>query len=507
MDSKLVLIKIITLLYCESVCHKVRQRSNPLAHDLIVRLKLPEQVMDTDTGRNTIVGLRETVVWMTDQPENEAFDFNQLAQRVRLNAGDDVYAYQAFEEVEQYNNFTTDELVKVCSGIEKELQSYLHQWAIRDLIHKAHRELFYSKKPLNWKKYVENLVADLEVYSNGWTKDDQEFVLNLVSMSDPESLATVLEKAKEDTEGVGGFKTGWQSINRMMGESGQLRRGMFVLIGALTHNYKSGFVHDLFRHFCIHNDPVVENEDKKPTLLFFSSENRSEEDIIRMYVALKENETGEAVDVSQIDEAKAAEYVSERLTARGWYVDMLRVDPTNFTYLDLMNTVLKYESAGHEIHGIGFDYLGLINKKGCQSSMIGEDIRLLMQKVRTFMSARNILFITPHQLSQEAMNLKRAGVGNFVAEISGKNYWDGSKRIANEADLELFLDIVERDKKHYLAVHRGKHRTVKATPLKDRFVYLPFAEVGYIPDDINGEDRSIKSLVTAEASMDINWDE
>ena len=506
MDSKLVLIKIMTLLYCESVCHKVRQRSNPLAHDLVTRLKLPEQVMDTDTGRNAIVGLRETVLWMIDQPENEAFDFNQLAQRVRLNVGDDVYAYQAFEEVETYRDLDSESLIKVCSGIEKELQSYLHQWAIRDLIHKAHRELFYSKKPLNWKKYVENLVADLEVYSNGWTKDDQEFVLNLVSMSDPESLARVLEKAKEDTEGVGGFKTGWQAINRMMGESGQLRRGMFVLIGALTHNYKSGFTHDLFRHFCVHNDPIPDNPDKKPTLLFFSSENRAEEDLIRMYVALKENETGEAVDVSQIDKDEAAAYVAKRLTARGWCVDMLRVDPTNFTYLDLMNVVLKYESAGHEIHAIGFDYLNLINKKGCQSSMIGEDTRMLMQKVRTFMSARNILFITPHQLSQEAMQLKRGGVANFVEEIAGKNYWDGSKRIANEADLELFLDIVERDKKFYLAVHRGKHRTVKATPLKDRFCYLPFAEVGYIPDDIDGEDRSLDSLVTAEASMAIDWD-
>lgn len=505
MDSKLVLIKIITLLYCESICKRISHRSTGLAQDIISRLKLPEQVTETDNGRNVIVGLRETVMWMCDQAENEEFDFNALLQRVRLNAGDDFTVFQAFEDVDRYHNVDDESLAKMCAGLHGELKNFLHQWAIREIIHKAHRELFYNKKPLDWRKYVENLVADLEAFSNGWGKTEQEFVLNLMSMSNPDSLKSVLEKAKEDTEGQGGFKSAWQAFNRMMGESGQMRRGMFVLVGGLTHCYKSGIVHDLFRHSCLYNDPVADNPDKKPTILYFSSENRAEEDLIRMYVALKENETKEAVDVSQIDRDEAAAYVAEKLTSRGWNVEMIRIDPNAFTYQELYDTVLRYESAGCEVHAIFFDYLALINRKGCQSSMIGEDIRLLMQRVRTFMSARNILFVTPHQLSQEAMALKRAGVGNFVAEIAGKNYWDGSKRIANEADLEIFVDIVERDKKHYLAVHRGKHRTVKATPLKYRSFYLPFQEVGYVPDDIHTEDSSLESLTTAEAGMEIDF--
>lgn len=101
--------------------------------------------------------------------------------------------------------------------------------------------------------------------------------------------------------------------------------------------------------------------------------------------------------------------------------------------------------------------------------------------------------------------MKRSGVANFVAEIAGKNYWDGSKRIANEADLEIFVDIVERDKKHYLAIHRGKHRTVKATPLKYRHFYLPFQEVAYVPDDLHVDDSSFESLTTAEAGMQIDF--
>lgn len=505
MDSKLVLIKIITLLYCEGLCKRTTHRSTGLAQDIISRLKLPEQITETDSGRNVIVGLRETVMWMCDQPENEPFDFNALLQRVRLNAGDDFTVFQAFEDVDRYHNVDDETLIKLCGGLHNELKNFLHQWAIREVVHKAHRELFYNKKPLDWKKYVENLVADLEAFSNGWGKSQQEFIINLMSMSDPDSLKSVLEKAKEDNEGSGGFKSGWQAFNRMMGESGQMRRGMFVLAGGLTHCYKSGLVHDLFRHACVHNDPIQEDPDKKPTILYFSSENRAEEDLIRMYVALKENETGVAVDVTQIDKDEAAAYVAEKLTARGWNVEMIRLDPNAFTYQDLYNTVLRYEGEGCEVHAIYFDYLAMINRKGCQSSMIGEDIRMLMQRVRTFMSARNILFVTPHQLSQEAMAVKRSGVANFVAEIAGKNYWDGSKRIANEADLEIFVDIVERDKKHYLAIHRGKHRTVKATPLKYRHFYLPFQEVGYVPDDLHTEDSSYDSLTSAEAGMEIDF--
>lgn len=231
MDSKLVLIKIITLLYCEGLCKRTTHRSTGLAQDIISRLKLPEQITETDSGRNVIVGLRETVMWMCDQPENEPFDFNALLQRVRLNAGDDFTVFQAFEDVDRYHNVDDETLIKLCGGLHNELKNFLHQWAIREVVHKAHRELFYNKKPLDWKKYVENLVADLEAFSNGWGKSQQEFIINLMSMSDPDSLKSVLEKAKEDNEGSGGFKSGWQAFNRMMGESGQMRRGMFVLAG------------------------------------------------------------------------------------------------------------------------------------------------------------------------------------------------------------------------------------------------------------------------------------
>lgn len=510
MDSKLVLVKIITLLYCESLSDKVQQRSTSLCHDIIGRMKISESVTDTDDGRTTLLALRDTANWMIQQPSDYKYDYGSLAQRLRLNAGEDYSIVQAFEEVERYSEMDSDQMLVVCASIEGELKSVLYNWAIRDVIQKAHRDLFYTNKALNMTKFISDLVADLEVYANGWTKEQQTYVLELMQMSDVHSLKKVLEKAKKDNEGLTGFKTGWQAFNRMLGESESLRPGMFVLVGALTHNYKSGLCHDLFRHFCIYNKPVQRNPDKKPMLLYFSSENRAEEDLMRMYVTLKQNETGEIVDESQIDLDHAAEYVSKRLSENGWEVAMLRIRPEEFTYSNLLDTVIKYEQNGYEIHAIVFDYLNLINKAGISSSMIGEDTRMLMQVVRTFMSSRNILFVTPHQLSQEAMGIKRGGVGNFLKEIAGKNYWDSSKRIANEVDLEVFIDIIERNHKAYLGVHRGKHRTIKSTPSKYRSFYLPMGDdenwVGLI-DDVNGDDLSLSSLIQAEVTTDLNFDE
>lgn len=508
MDSKLILIKIITLLYCQSICERVRTRSSHLAIDIIDKLKLPETVTETDSGRNIIIALRETALWLAGHDDEAKFDFPSLLQRIRLNAMDDYTVFQAFADVEKYHELEQDELALVCESLQKELRYFLGQVGIRDAIHKAHRELFYPKKPVDLRKYVESLISDLEVYHDGWNGTTKKFVLNLMDMSNPESLAEVLERAKDDMQGKGGFRSGWQCVNEMLGESQTFRRGMFVLIGALTHNYKSGFCHDLYRHFCLYNDPVLDDPTRKPLILYFSSENRAEEDLVRMYVALKENETGQAVDVTMTPSSEMASYVARRLTERGYHTAMLRLDPSEFKASDLFEIVLEYEAKGYEVQAIVFDYLALINKAGIGvgAGMTGEDTRMLMQKVRTFMSARNILFITPHQLSQEAMGKKREGIGDFVGEIAGKNYWDGSKRIANEADLEIFLDIVERNRKHYLAGHRGKHRTVKATPVAKRRWYLPFEEIGYIPEDVNGPKRSLESLTAAEAGASIDFE-
>lgn len=513
MDTKYVLIRLITLLFGESTCPKIERRSDELAVNILENLKLPEHVTESDMGRSVTLSLRELVMWMLEQPATEEFDFESMRQRLDFLTRSDEKIHVVIDDLDKMNRRDDDGVVSMCADIRRELESKYMQWRLRERIDKAHRTLLYdSKKIPNTREFLTALIGDLEEYSSGWSKNQQEYILNMATMSDPKSLADIMERAKEDADGdsdqSGGFKTGWHGMNRMLGEAKRFRRGMFVLVGGLTHNYKSGMTHDLFRHICVHNKPVLDDPNKKAINIYISTENRAEEDLLRMYVALIENDTGEEVDISKVDIADASRYVAKRLSDTGFEVAMMRVDPTTFTSDDLCNMVLRYEEAGYEVHSITCDYLALINKRNFQvrGGMTGEDVRQLMQHVRNFMSARRILFITPHQLSQEAMALKRSGVGNFLAEIAGKNYWDGSKRIANEVDLEIYVDIVVRNKKSFLHVHRGKHRTIKPTPIKDRSFYQPFSEIGFLPDDINGEDQSISNLMDLQGDA-IDFDE
>lgn len=495
MDSKLTLIKCITLLYCESIVPHRAFRSIQLIKSVIDQLKIPVQIGEVDSTRNTVIGLRETVEWMMGESESEKYDIINLMQRVKLAVGDDSHIFEAFSMVSEYSNVSEEDLISVVKKSIAELKEFMSQQAIKEILDTAHRDVFYKGRGVDWNNFTNNLVVDLEEHMSSMSSDQKDFILDVMDMDNVAGLKEILEKAKDDVSGKGGFKTGWQAVNRMMGESEQFRRGMFVLVGALTHQYKSGFCHDLFRHFCIYNVPVLEDESKIPMMLYYSAENRAQEDLMRMYVALKENETGEAVNTSTVDEDEAAAYVAMRLQETGFKVKMIRLDASNFTYQDLCNEVLEYESQGYEIQCVVFDYLNLINKKGISAStMGGEDVRMLMQKTRVFMSARDILFITPHQLSQQAMEKKREGAMNFLEEIAGKNYWDASKRIANEADLEIFLDRVKAANNWYLHVYRGKHRTVKATPSELHEFYLPFADIGYVPEDINGPDVSMKTI-------------
>lgn len=507
MDSKLILIKSVSLLFCESRNQETRGKSDVVILKAVDKLKLPEQVVESDNGRNAIIGLRDTVTWMLSNKDTE-FDSTSLLQRIAVNIGDDLTTYNTCEVIKEYEKLPEEELVKVCNQLHNELQSLYSQMMIKEIVNKANRDLFYNNKAIDWSSYVDLLIDDLSSHTRNMNVAQKTMYLDIMNMGDPEALAKIFQNAKEEAEGIGGFRSGWQALNRMLGDGGVFKRGEFCLVGAVTHNYKSGFCSDLFRHFCTLNDPVLKNPEKKPLLLYISTENTAEKDLMRMYIALKENETLQPVNPSTVDPVEAAKYISSRLTERGFDVVMKRMDGGDFDYTRLCQMVIEYEDKGYEIQAVVFDYLALIDKQDLgRFTMTGEDVRTLIQKTRTFMNARDILFITPHQLSQDAVMLKRSGVNNFVAELAGKNYWDGSKRIANEADLEIYLDIVLRDGKFWLAVQRGKHRCFKDTPAKHRHFYLPFSDVGYIPNDIDKEDSSRRHLVSELASAGVNWED
>jgi hypothetical protein len=209
-----------------------------------------------------------------------------------------------------------------------------------------------------------------------------------------------------------------------------------------------------------------------------------------VYKYLKENETGQPVIEDQINIQEASAYVSARLRETGFEVRMDRFDPTEFSAASLTQHLDGLIAEGYEIQMLIVDYLNMLPKTGLDAKVAGDDIRLLFRRVRNYTSPRGITFLTPHQLSSEALLLIRDNVDDFVRNVANKGYYDGCKRLGQEPDLELMIHIVEVNGRKYLTIARGKHRN-NVTASKDQYAVLPFEVIGTIPWDIDGEDRSV----------------
>lgn len=502
MDSKLLLVKVITLLYKEGLLKDSSNTSTDIANEIIDSMQLPESAADFDRSREVLVSLRTTAKWLIDGADGTEYDRASLLQRIRVNVAGDNWLYDAFatgmEEV------TEEQLRAQVMVARKELREFLGRSKITEIMKKqSHKLIFHPESVPNLREFIANVASSLEPYRMMAEGDEERGNMGEIDFSRPETVQASMVKGQLQTSVEGILKTGWQGINRLTGEHNGFRRGETVVVGALQFNYKTGFTLSLFMQLAMYNTPWMKDPTKKPILLQISLENENEQNILWMYAHLKEMETGRYVDLQSVNLLSEAEqeeyfieardYVIAKLTATGYEIRMLRWDPSETTYQKLFDYVDKLEAEGYEIHGIVFDYLTMMSKRGLESSgATGSDIRDLFRRVRAFMSARNILFITPAQLSPAAKQLVRGNVENLVKEVANKGYYDGCSTIDQEVDLEIYIHKVIVNGRSYLTIGRGKHRKIRETPEKDKYLVLPFHDVGAIVDDLFGKDTSLK---------------
>jgi hypothetical protein len=284
------------------------------------------------------------------------------------------------------------------------------------------------------------------------------------------------------------------AANNMMGEVMAMRRGEFHLWNALPHNYKSGWLMDIFVGACLFNDPFVFDETKKGCIALFSSEDDAPVIMQKLYTILKQIETGCAVKVKQIDIEEATDYVCEKLTARGWEIEIHRVRPSLFTYQKYLATLEDMNSRGLEVALVVCDYLSMFNKDGCNNASTGDDIQDLFRRVREYATAKKILHITAHQLSTQAKEEKRINGDKFIHLMPGKGYYEGCKKLDTEVDFEGYLNKVVVNNGTFLEVLWGKHRKVGPTMEKAKYFVLKFLEYPMygLAYDFGGEDTSYK---------------
>jgi len=103
-------------------------------------------------------------------------------------------------------------------------------------------------------------------------------------------------------------------------------------------------------------------------------------------------------------------------------------------------------------------------------------------------NSKRILFITAHQLSTEAKQLLRAGLkgSEFLEEIAGKGYTEGSKQLDHVADVEILMAKAYLNRKPYIFLQWGKDRRPGIVTDDKKSFHIPFPKNAPIPHDITG---------------------
>ena len=486
-----ILLNALMLLYRETELKDKSTNSVDLVKDLIKIFK--SKHIQLNGGLSTIIN--DVITLINDfinHPTN--YDLDGLLNSLKIILKEKPDTYIIYKEILE-RKLDEDRLKKSLITLRSRIKTYTLEEKIKSVINKISFKI-NSNTNVDIIEETENLLGNLQPLVTRTEEEDPGIVSEL-DISDEDNVSKTLNKAKTQLEEGGKLLSGWKELN-VMTQNG-FRRGEMWTINALQHKYKSGFTQSLFAQICMHNTPVNINKDKKPLNVYISFEDDDEIYTTFIYKYLYYNEFDKLPDLTEITAKDMALYIKEKLTKTGYHVKMLRVNPSEWTYMDIQNKILEYESQGYEVHALFIDYLSKLPTTGCLTNgPMGTDVRDMFNRIRNFISSKSILCITPHQLSTEAKQLIRNGVTdtNFVKEIAGKGYTEGSKQLDQVLDGEIYIHIARIKRKPYLTVQRGKHRTPGI--LDDKYMYftLPFPPNAPIKSNIeeDGEPKGFDGL-------------
>lgn len=492
MDRKLLLIKGVTLLFRESQIPNNTDNSAALVRTLLEGVILPDvSVGAIDTEREILAGLKQICIEMCSRSATHQYVTAEILQKIHHATRHDETLYNSFRQgIEQ--DLNENDLKRFCLNLEADINEHVREDKITRIMQEDGMALKFKRDQItNMQTFVADHIAKLEPFQVAESTEDPG-VVSAVNFANKEEIARSIDEGKSLNSSEGILKLGHQGLNRMT--EGGLRRGEFVTVAALQHNFKTGMSLNIFESIALYNTPHMVDPKKKPLLLRITFEDPLSTNITYMYRNIYENKNRRMADVMSTTTEEMVDYVYKELTATGYEIMMIHVNPSEWTYRHIINKVLEVEAQGYEVHVLALDYLAMVPTTGCKvGGPTGSDIRDMFRRMRNFCGPRKITCITPHQLSTEAKKLTRMGnEENFVKDIANKGYYDSCSTIDQEIDLELYIHIVKSDGGAWLTVQRGKHRGFNRTPEAHKYCVLKFEDVGDIIHDINGQDLTRK---------------
>ena len=497
MDERLLLVKIVTLLYRDQQLTNRLDTVPTLVNEALGHIKTPEQVNTGDFSHDSVTSLKEISHWL--MKATVKIPYEEFQQRITVTCQNDKSLLDGILEPCK-SDLTQENILEFCQYNINEIRIYLSTIQIKGLLKSAYLDTHYKGDLIDWSELCKTVTDQLvkietNISGNGGSYDSNPHIVDSVDFDDDESLINIIQSARDELSSDGMIRFGWKGFNRMWGnEQEAAKRGEMLLISALQHNYKSGTALSLFRHHAQYNKPHMIDPTAKPCLLRMSFETSARYDVNFLYDAFYENETGLPSDFKSVSPKEAKDFVQQRLKQNGYSVKLMNINPTEFTVYELFDICNKLIAKGYEIHQLNMDYLNMISKKGCAGNgPTGTDIRELFRRVRNYTAERKILTITPHQMSSDAKKMIRENTpeADFVNKVANKGYYDGCSGLDQEVDIEIYQHIVKVNGESYMTFRRGKHRKVgPITPEKDLYCVYKMEKIGGIPDDINGKDMS-----------------
>lgn len=494
MDTRTILAKIVTLIYKSRLI-------NNLENDDLVRTTLDTIKTDSPDfnflGNNTVKNFKDACYVFLE--EKDIIQKEIILQQLSILLENDAKLLGVIKEsIEHEHDEASNK--RIVTSLVKSLNNYYRERLAIDILSKVTYDLKFNRNKIsNFSDYLKTAINDLEPLTNIMSTLKDPAMVNEIDFENPDSLNTVFEEVKNLNNNKSIYKLGWQAVNKML--QGGVRRGEFITIGALQHKYKTGLSLSMFMQIALHNSPIItaSEKTKKPLLLRISFEDSLTNNLQFMYQYLKATDRQHiaAKDFEKISTDEMSKYILGKLTATGFHIKMMRVDPSQWTYSSIFNKVLELEAQGYAVHLLMLDYLTLVPTVGCIQGAMGTDRKDLIRRTRNFCSARNITCITPLQLSSEAKMLIRNGVPehHFVNEIAERGFYDGCKSLDADIDCELFLHCFNHKKKKYIALRRGKHRIPTVIAEEDKFCMFKFPSLNIpILEDLGNTDSSFSKL-------------
>lgn len=477
MDYKLLLAQSFTVLWRENLQGEILPESVALVKEILKMVKVSEIGIGITGDRDITLNVKNAVQHLCDTSHDLPYLKEEVLRRFKLACLEDERYFQVFKEIIE-KPLSPEEVRASIKYVKKNIKREFDDEKAMEILVKAANDMRFNRSGVKSRQdLIAQLDKDLAPYRIESTEKSINGIVDTIDFGDVEKVNQAFKDAKESVNGTRVYKTGLLEYDEML--QGGVRPGYFFMHTGLQHNYKTGLQILFFCSFAMHNKPLFPVPGKKSLILYLAGEDELINNMLTCFLFIKFTETGVKVNIDDYDIEYITSYVTDTLKRNGWYIKMEKFTPHVFSYIDLGTLIAKYEDDGYNVEICLIDYLYKFARAGMHDGAAGEWFLDLATRTKSLGGTRPVktadgrdmlnsdgsvvqtcrTFITPHQLSADALRISRQiPPEQFAPEMSRKACLEGATGLAKIYDICIHHHLVEMAGRALLHSVLDKHR-------------------------------------------------